>query len=104
MDMFAKTLEMYCLLSQKLVKPAYYEITLMTRSIQDQESSEMLDIIFSNRVYDMAAYFGDLGLAGIFEAAAEGTSDTFSSKYAAAKRTFGKRVKNMLTKLQNMDK
>ena len=48
----------------------------------------------------MAAYFGDLGLTGIFESAASGTADTFSSKYAAASRAFNKRVKNLLTKLQ----
>ena len=100
MDRFAKTLEIYCLLSQKLVKPAYYEVTLMTRNIQDLDSAEMLDIVFQNRIYDMAAYFGDLGLAGIFEDAARGASDTFSSKYASANRAFNKRVKNLLTKLQ----
>ena len=104
MELFAKTLEMYCLLSQKLVKPAYYEITLMTRNIQDQESADMLDIVFQNRVYDMAAYFGELGLSGIFEEAAAGTADTFSSKYSAASRAFDKRVVTLLKKLQKMDK
>ena len=104
MELFSNTLEMYCLLSQKLVKPAYYEVTLMTRSVQDQASTEMLDLVFSNRVYDMAAYFGELGLSGIFEEAAEGTADTFSSKYSAANRTFDKRVSNLLKKLQEMEK
>ena len=103
MDMFSKTLEMYCLLSQKLVKPAYYEVTLMTRSVQDQESAEMLDLIFSSRVYDMAAYFGELNLAGIFEEAAVGTADNYSSKYAAAKKRFDKTVKYMLVKLQRSE-
>ena len=103
MDTFSQTLEMYCLLSQKLVKPAYYEVTLMTRSIQDQESAEMLDLIFSSRVYDMAAYFGDLGLSSIFEDAAIGASDTFSSKYASAKKLFNKKVKSLLKKLQKAE-
>jgi hypothetical protein len=103
MDMFSKILEMYCLLSQKLVKPAYYEITLMTRSVQDQESAEMLDLIFSSRVYDMAAYFGELSLSGIFEEAAVGTADNYSSKYTAAKKRFNKTVKNMLVKLQRAE-
>ena len=100
MDLFAQTLETYCLLSQKLVKPAYYEITLMTRNIQDLDSAEMLDLVFQHRIYDLAAYFGDLGLAGIFEEAAIGTDDTFSSKYASASRAFNKKVRNMLIKLQ----
>ena len=100
MDLFAKTLETYCLLSQKLVKPAYYEVTLMTRNIQDIDSAEMLDIVFQHRIYDLAAYFGDLGLSGIFEEAASGTDDTFSSKYASASKAFNKKVRNMLIKLQ----
>ena len=75
----------------------------MTRSVQDQASTEMLDLVFSNRVYDMAAYFGELGLSGIFEEAAEGTADTFSSKYSAANRTFDKRVDTLLKKLQKTD-
>ncbi|MBE6652205.1 MAG: hypothetical protein E7610_02170 [Ruminococcaceae bacterium] len=104
MNLFANTLEMYCLLSQKLVKPAYYEITLMTRNIQDLDSAEMLDIVFQHRIYDLAAYFDDLGLAGIFEQAASGTSDTFSSKYSSASRAFDKKVKNMLVKLQRHSK
>ena len=95
---------MYCLLSQKLIKPAYYEVTLMTRSVQDQASTEMLDLVFSNRVYDMAAYFADLKLASLFEEAAAGTADTFSSKYSSASRTFDKRVRTLLKKLQTMDK
>ena len=103
-DQYANVLEMYCLLSQKLVKPAYYEVTLMTRNIQDLDSAEMLDLIFSHRVYDMAAYFGDLGLAGIFEEATSGVADTFSSKYTAASRAFDKRVRNLLIKLQRNEK
>lgn len=104
MDRFANTLEMYSVLSEKLVRPAYYEVTLMTRNIQDLDSAEMLDIILTSRVYDMAAYFADLGLSGVFETAVMGTSDNFSSQYASASRVFNKKVKNMLKKLQNMEK
>ena len=100
MEQFANVLEMYCLLSQKLVRPAYYEVTLMTRNIQDLESAEMLELILSSRVYDLAAYFADLGLSGVFEEAATGSADNFSSKYASASKTFNKKVKNMLRKLQ----
>ncbi len=101
-DMYAKVLETYCVLSQKLVKPAYYEVTLMTRNIQDLESTEMLDLILSSRVYDLAGYFADLGLSGLFENAVASEGDTFSSKYASASRVFNKKVKNMLSKLQRM--
>jgi hypothetical protein len=104
MDLFADTLELYCLLSQKLVKPAYYEVTLMVRNVQDVESAEMLDLIFSNRVYDMAAYFVDLGLSNIFYEATMGKADTFSSQYASASRGFNRKVEALLRKLQKPTK
>ncbi len=104
MDLFADTLELYCLLSQKLVKPAYYEVTLMVRNVQDVESAEMLDLIFSNRVYDMAAYFVDLGLSNIFYEATMGKADTFSSQYASASRGFDRKVEGLLRKLQKPTK
>ena len=104
MDMYAKVLEMYCLLSQKLVRPAYYEVTLMTRNVQDLESTEMLDLVFSSRVYDMAAYFAELGLADVFYQAAMGDSDNFSSTYSSASRGFNTRIKVIMKKLQNSKK
>lgn len=42
---------------QELTKPAYYEDTLFGREIRDEESGEMLDIIFASRVYDVGAYY-----------------------------------------------
>ena len=42
---------------QEIVRPAYYDITLNGKSVRDEESSEMLDIIFASRVYDIGAYY-----------------------------------------------
>ena len=45
---------------QKIVTPAYYDVNLIGLSTRDEESSDMLDIIFGNRVYDIG-YFYQLG-------------------------------------------
>jgi hypothetical protein len=37
----------------KTVKPAYYDRTLKGKHARDDESQEMLDIIFSTRNYDV---------------------------------------------------
>lgn len=42
---------------QEIVRPAYYDITLNGKSVRDSESSDMLDIIFASRVYDIGAYY-----------------------------------------------
>ena len=103
-DRFAKVLETYCLLSQKLVRPAYYEVMLTTRNVQDVESSEMLDLIFLHRTYDMAMYFDSLGFGGLFASAVASSGDNFSSKYAAQAKTFDRKLKNIFRKLEQLEK
>lgn len=39
--------------SEKIITPAYYDKTLIGKYTRDDESVEMLDLIFSNRVYDV---------------------------------------------------
>ena len=50
-------LEAMCALSSKLIKPAYYDKALIGRQIRDDESAEMLDIIFGNIMYDFGISF-----------------------------------------------
>jgi len=41
----------------KTLTPAYYDITLKGKSSRDEESSEMLDLLFNTRCYDFGWYF-----------------------------------------------
>jgi len=47
--------------SRYTLQPAYYDVVLARKYTRDEESEEMLDIIFSNRIYDIGATyaFGD---------------------------------------------
>ena len=45
--------EALCALSAKLVYPVYYDEVLSERNTRDEESKEMLNLIFSNIVYDV---------------------------------------------------
>ena len=100
MDQFAKVLEVYCLLSQRLVRPAYYEVMLTTRNVQDVESSDMLDLIFQHRTYDMAMYFDTLGFSNLFANAVITSGSNFSSAYKSASKTFDGKIARLLKKLQ----
>lgn len=46
-------------LSEEKLTPEYYEKQLKFRDFKDEESSEMLDIIFNNRHYDLGTVFGN---------------------------------------------
>ena len=96
----ANVLELYAILSQKYVRPAYYDTMLTTRNVRDEESSEILDIIFENRIYDMAMYFDSLGFANLFSNSVVAV-DTFASSYASISRTFDKRIRNIMDKSTN---
>ena len=101
MEQFAMVLETYTLLSQKFVRPAYYDTMLTTRNVQDVESSEMLDLIFLNRTYDMAMYFTQLGFNSLFESAVLSSGNTFASSYQANSKKFDRQIANILRKLQS---
>lgn len=59
----AYMIDIYAAAAKNYITPAYYEVNLKTRDARDDESLEMLDIIFSNIVYDIGeAYnFGKIG-------------------------------------------
>ena len=57
------TLEAMAFGSTTTLTPAYYDNALKTRYVRDEESGEMLDIIFATRVYDLGFIF-DWGGAG----------------------------------------
>ncbi len=91
--------QIYAVLSHQYLKPAYYDTMLTTRNVHDAESSQMLDIIFHNRVYDMAFYF-DLGFYDLFKNSVNENNDKFNSSYSSQTKRFEARMKSILKKLQ----
>lgn len=53
--MFA--LEALAYYGQKMVTPKFYQQVLKGQKVKDEESEEMLDLIFRNRTYDMAGVY-----------------------------------------------
>jgi len=51
---------------KKLLTPAYYEQTLIGQYTRDDESADMLDLIFATRVYDVGLYYNIGKLANMF--------------------------------------
>jgi hypothetical protein len=43
--------------SKYTLQPAYYDVVLQRKYVRDEESGEMLDIIFSSRVYDIGGVY-----------------------------------------------
>ena len=60
---------------------AYYDQTLNTRLIRDTESSDMLDIIFNTRVYDMGFMFNWGGMGTMIQDMYASRNADFTSSY-----------------------
>lgn len=62
-DRTGAILEAMAALSRKYVTPAYYDVMLLGKLKRDDESEEMLDILYKNVIYDPGTiYAGDLNL------------------------------------------
>lgn len=80
---------------QKIVRPAYYDVTLVGQSTRDEESVEMLDIIFDSLVYDIGYIYqiGTYNKQLIYMISNDETN--FSSRYEANKQA----AETLLTKV-----
>ena len=85
--------------SSRILRPAYYDVLLKGKAVRDDESQEMLDLIFQNRSYDPGLIFnfgnfmstyvnllfkGDTNVASMIEsqrARAESQIDAFNEKF-----------------------
>ncbi|MDD4124200.1 MAG: extracellular solute-binding protein [Eubacteriales bacterium] len=77
----ALVLEAMAAASQNTVKYNYYEVLLKSRKIQDQESEIMLDVIFKNRVYDLADIYNWGGIRSLVVDTVTNGGYTFTSKW-----------------------
>ena len=80
-EMIGGVLEELAYLGQKNLTPAYYEQTLVGQYVRDDESVEMLDIIFSSAVYDLGIYYKVGQLSQTIMGMASSRQNTFASMY-----------------------
>lgn len=76
------------------VIPAYYDIQLKTKIARDEESSEMLDIIFTGRKYDLGTIYNWGGISNKFADAMQRNSPNIVS----ALESIQERVKSEIQK------
>lgn len=76
----AYMIDAYSAWAKNYLTPAYYEVNLRYKDLRDDESEEMLDIIFDNIVYDMGECFKFGKVSSIFsELVQTGSSDVVST-------------------------
>jgi hypothetical protein len=68
--------------SSKIVKPAYYDVTLEGKFTRDVESADMIDIVLANRVYDLSMLYDWNGIGSLLSVMSTEYEHTFTSRYA----------------------
>ena len=104
-DRTAMLIEAYQMYSHDTVRPAYYDYTLTLRASRDNESAEMLDIIFANRNLDVSLLYNATTKAEttLTNIAKEPSSFTFASTMAAQKATIKSNLDTVVKAVLNAD-
>ncbi|MCQ2431520.1 MAG: hypothetical protein MJ175_02825 [Clostridia bacterium] len=79
-------------ISQYILTPAYYDITLKGKSVRDQESEEMIDLILATRSYDLGPIFQWGSGFSIFNSATDKKIGTFASQYEKGEKSMVKAI------------
>ena len=102
-DDLGKVIETMAILSSESVIPTYYELVLKRKTIRDAESAQMLDIIFSNRIYDLSCFYEKIGLMHTFQEAVNSRTNNFSSNYQSRLKKAEKEIRHIVGKIEDME-
>ena len=80
------------------LRPAYYDISLKSKLMRDDESGEMLDLIFATRCYDLGQVYNWGGIFDMFATETQKKNTAFVSAY---EKLISKVEKDMQKALDN---
>lgn len=103
LERLGPTLEALAIISQQRVTPAYYDTVLQRKSVRDEESQGMLDIIFKTRTYDLCMYYSNIGLEPLFKTSVNDNKTNFASNYSKKEKTAKKALDKLIKKFENDD-
>lgn len=78
---------------------AYYDKTLTSRDIRDEESKEMIDLILDSLVYDPGYIYNWGSLSTLISTIMVSGQDTFSSRFASLESAIKKVMENDIKKI-----
>ncbi|MBQ5362071.1 MAG: hypothetical protein IIU63_01870, partial [Clostridia bacterium] len=105
LEMVGATMEVMASESERLVKPAYYEIALKRKYMSDPVAWDMLDLTFARVIVDAGVVYGEaLGyphhdLRNIIQ----GKKNTVASKYGKLGSKMIKQLQKLTTKLDKLE-
>jgi hypothetical protein len=74
-------LEAVCAKSRITTKKAVYDVTLINKGIRDEDSGEMLDIIFGNIIFDVGYILNPNNMIELIADSMKSGQNNFASQY-----------------------
>ncbi len=101
-EMTGQAIEAMGFYGQQLIKPAFIDTTVKTKTLRDEDSSEMMELIFKSRVYDSASFFDYGGIKGLFDTVFNRGEGSFVSAYAKIETKAQKAIDKLIGELSGM--
>ena len=89
-------IEAFSARSMQIVLPAYYDITLQGKYMRDDDSLEMLEIIFDSVIYDIGRYYNWGSMYGTISNMWNNKADTFASSFEKSVKIVNKSMEKTL--------
>ncbi len=97
-------LEAYCAKSAELLTPAYYDVSLTRKGVRDEDSVQMLEIIFDNMKYDIGYIYnwGDISttMMNLFNAKKDTIASTVEGNIARVEKAIQTHIGLMQREVQ----
>lgn len=97
-ELVGATLEAMAYYSTTTLTPAYYDNALKSRYVRDEESRDMLDIIFATRVYDIGFIYDWGGAGSMITNMFSGNQTGYSSQWQRIGKVAQKAMEKSLQK------
>lgn len=100
LEMTGHVLEAMGYHSQQILTPAFIDTTVRHKALRDEDSSNMLNLIFENRVYDIANIYDFGGVQSLFPQMVTSGATNFASRYAALQKKAQSEIDKLMQKLE----
>ena len=102
-DQAAYVVELMAAKSHWTVQKEYYDVCLTRKYSRDEDSREMLDLIFGNRVYDVGAYYQIGGFTSQINSLTMTDDTNVASMYASGKRKAERDIASIIEDYEKID-
>ena len=95
-DRTGLVMETMAAVSQELLTPAVYDVTLQGKVSRDEESAAMLDLIYANTAFDLNTILDFGGSSILLRACVLGEQENYVSAYAKIKKIADKNLQKFV--------